>query len=162
MSKITIHIDGICEPNPGGVGCYAWSAQGATAAEIASAHGLLLSGDNATNNVAEYGAVIQALRHAQAEGWMGVQIRSDSKLVVDQINGACGCNSDSLLKYLLAARQLMEEVGAQIMWVLRDQNQRADALSRLAYWEKTGREAPERFVAKRRQALYAFNRKQAA
>lgn len=41
MSKITLHVDGICAPNPGGVGYYAWSAQDATGAEIAYAHGLL-------------------------------------------------------------------------------------------------------------------------
>ena len=49
MSKITIYVDGICEPNPGGVGYYAWSAQDATGAESASAHGHLVSGPEATN-----------------------------------------------------------------------------------------------------------------
>jgi ribonuclease HI len=49
MSKITIHVDGMCEPHPGGVGYYAWSAQDATGAESASAHGHLVSGPEATN-----------------------------------------------------------------------------------------------------------------
>lgn len=158
MSKITIHVDGICEPNPGGVGCYAWSAQDATGAEIASAHGHLVSGPLATNNVAEFGAVIWALRHAQAEGWTGVQIRSDSQLVINQLNGMWQCNADGLVKYLNAARRLMAETGATIAWLPREQNQRADGLSRLAYKKHTGKDAPDRSAAKRQKALYAYNR----
>ena len=64
MSTITIHVDGMCEPNPGGVGYYAWSAQDATGAESTSAHGHMVSGPEATNTTAEFGAVIQALRAA--------------------------------------------------------------------------------------------------
>jgi ribonuclease HI len=142
MNQITIYVDGLCEPvNPGGHACYAWSAQDDTGAEIAAAHGHLVSGPLATNNVAEFGAVIWALRHAQAEGWTGVQIRSDSQLVINQLNGMWQCNADGLVKYLNAARRLMAETGATIAWLPREQNQRADGLSRLAYKKHTGKDA---------------------
>jgi ribonuclease HI len=161
VNQITIYVDGLCEPNPAGVACYGWPARDESGAEIASAHGHLLSGDGATNNVAEFGAVIQALRHAKAQGWAGVQLRTDSQLVANQLNGEWGCNSDGLVRYLNAARELIDEVGATITWVPRDQNQRADELSRQAYREKTGKEAPDRAATKRQRALYEFNRQRA-
>ena len=142
---LTIYADGLCEPvNPGGHACYGWSAQDDTGAEIATDHGHLLSGPAATNNLAEYGAVIKALRYAQSQGWMGVRIRTDSQLVANQLTGEWGCNAEGLVKYLSAARKLVDEIGAVIEWVPREQNGPADKLSRLAYMEMTGHMPPER------------------
>jgi ribonuclease HI len=117
-----------------------------------TAHAYLMSGPEATNNTSEYGAVIKALRHAKAEGWVGVCVYTDSQLIANQLNGVWQCNADALLKYVNAARKLMEETRATIEWLPGDQNQRADGLSRLAYREHTGKEAPDRSAFKRKRA----------
>jgi ribonuclease HI len=74
----------------------------------------VICGDNATNNVVEYSELIEALRWATFEGLRGVEIYSDSQLMVNQVNDVWKCNKELLIKDRDAARRMMAEVEATL------------------------------------------------
>lgn len=81
--KIRAYIDGAARNNPGpaGAGVYL-EARGATPAEE-----IFESLGSTTNNVAEYRALLLALRRAEELAADEVEIFSDSRLLVEQVNG---------------------------------------------------------------------------
>lgn len=135
MANLTIYADGLCEPcNPGGYACYGWVAiDGAT--EVASGKGCVGHGAGMTNNLAEYTAAIKALEWAVAGKNGGGVLRTDSQLVARQFGGQWRCNDDRLRVLLARLRELAERAGCGVEWVPRENNRRADALSRQAYAE---------------------------
>jgi probable phosphoglycerate mutase len=86
-----------------------------------------------TNNVAEYAALVLALREATRLGAEEVELRLDSKLIVEQLHGRWRVK-DAKLKGLFAeARQLLDgfrQWGAR--HEPRARNRAADALANLA------------------------------
>jgi len=80
---LVIHCDGASRGNPGPAGAGAWltDGDGTTVAEIAEGLG------ETTNNVAEYTAAILGLERAAELGARTVVLRSDSQLLVHQLNG---------------------------------------------------------------------------
>ena len=142
--KLTLFCDGACSPtNPGGYACWAWLAltQGVA---IAQGYGCLGHGAGQTNNVSEYEAVLRAMRWAYR--WMRdaeITIQTDSQLVVNQVNGKWDCNAEHLQPLCEKARKGLKLLGAQIIWIPREKNRRADALSELAYIKaRDGRALP--------------------
>lgn len=130
----TLHCDGLCEPrNPGGWACWGWLALDAAGQTVASNCGAIGNGAGMTNNLAEYTAAIQALKWASGAGLVGLTLRTDSALVVNQANGDWQCRAAHLWPLLAELRALMAETGARLEWVPREQNSQADALSRRAY-----------------------------
>src|SRR5207248_4852399 len=83
LNTLNIHIDGASRGNPGeaGFGVFVADEHERPVAEL---YGYL---GRATNNVAEYQALLHALRYALARGARRVQVFSDSELVVKQIDG---------------------------------------------------------------------------
>jgi ribonuclease HI len=76
-----------------------------------------------TVNVGEYKAVIAALELAyKSFGREEVEILSDSKLVVNQINGEWECRKEHLKELLKIARSLKDMTGAKLSWISREQN----------------------------------------
>ncbi|MFZ2358203.1 MAG: ribonuclease HI family protein [Anaerolineae bacterium] len=136
---VNLWADGLCEPvNPGGWGCWGWLAEEA-GQRVAEGRGCLGHGAGMTNNRAEYQAAIEALRWAAGEGLRGVTLYSDSQLVVNQANASWACKAAHLLPLLTELRLLMAATGATVQWVPREQNQRADQLSRNAWADATRR-----------------------
>ena len=82
--KVVIHTDGAAEPNPGpaAIGATIKDERGRLIASISRPIG------RATNNQAEYRAVIAALEKAIGLGARQVTLNSDSELVVKQIQGS--------------------------------------------------------------------------
>ena len=83
-----------------------------------------------THNVAEYEAVLAAIREAKARGATGLLIKSDSQLVVNQINGEFKVKAPHLV---VLRRQVLDEIEGldfEIMWVRRTENTDADDLTR--------------------------------
>lgn len=79
---IKINCDGLCEPvNPGGTACYGWVAY-LGKEKMAEDCGVICSGPEATNNLAEYTAIIKVLEWLLGNGLTGekIELRSDSKL----------------------------------------------------------------------------------
>lgn len=158
MSKpdMLIHFDGACEPtNPGGIGTWGFVAQSKCALPSFADYGV--HGD--TNNKAEYAALYKALRWLElARGDDGrdlfglhVKIMGDSQLVVRQMSGKYKANAPHLIRARDACRQIVASLlggpiyeTIEIEWVPREENEAADALSRRAYEEHTGKKFPER------------------
>lgn len=87
----------------------------------------------ATNNVAEYRALLEALSLAGRRGAAQVEILADSELVVRQINGEYRVRHPDLKPlYLEAVRRIRKLGSFRIHHVRREQNQEADRLVNVA------------------------------
>jgi ribonuclease HI len=127
--ELVIHIDGGSRGNPGpaGFGVHAVDAKGAIVAEHFGFIG------TATNNVAEYSALVHAFEMANARGARHVEVRSDSELVVKQMNGLYKVkHPDMQALYRRASTLRRGFATAEIKHVRREQNKEADALANRA------------------------------
>lgn len=133
MNKIIIFTDGGARSNPGpaAIGVVVKSETGKLLASISKTLG------EATNNIAEYQAVIAALEWIKNNKQqitdnkeLTAQFFSDSKLVVHQLNGLYKIKEAHLRELLLKVRQLEQEMGGNIFYNLipREKNWEADAL----------------------------------
>lgn len=140
--NIRIHTDGGARGNPGpaAVGVVI-EEQGSVMgkARVIAAFGKTIG--ETTNNVAEYTAVIEALRLLLSKKRSGgddgknfsnpaIQFFLDSTLVVNQLNGLFKVKLPHLRELLFTVRQLEEEVGGDIRYaaIPREQNTHADML----------------------------------
>jgi ribonuclease HI len=135
---IEVYIDGLCQPvNPGGIACYAFIVK-KEGKNIKSDYGV--AGDpftkDATNNVAEYTALVKALEWLLANylNSDSVQINSDSQLVVKQLSGEYKVKSKRILPFyreVLLLKKKFKDI--EIRWIAREENIEADALTNKAY-----------------------------
>lgn len=127
--RVVICTDGASLGNPGlaAVGATVKDEQGRLIARISQCIG------QATNNQAEYRAIIAALEHAISLGVNRVEMRSDSELVVKQINGEYRVKKASLKPLYQRVKQLQDSLeGFSITHIPRQQNAEADRLANLA------------------------------
>jgi ribonuclease HI len=123
---IVAYIDGGARGNPGpaGYGVHVEDAGGNTIDEF---HGFLGS---ATNNIAEYSGLLAALRYATERGHRIVRVKSDSELLVKQMNGLYKVKNAGLQPLYQQACSLarnLERVTYE--HVRREQNKDADRLA---------------------------------
>lgn len=86
-----------------------------------------------TNNVAEYYALLAALDYAASQGIDALRIRSDSELLVRQMQGRYKVKSADLKPLYERAQKLSRQLGYfAIEHVRREQNRDADALANVA------------------------------
>jgi len=126
---IVAYIDGGARGNPGpaGFGVRIEQADGTLIEEFCEAVGI------ATNNVAEYRALIGALEWARRNGHHRLHVRSDSQLLVQQMRGVYKVKHPGLQPLNAKARALAAEIGrVTFEHVAREQNSRADRLANLA------------------------------
>jgi len=126
IKKLVIFTDGVAEPNPGpaAIGVTIKDEQGKLIASISQPIG------RATNNQAEYRAIIAALKKAIELGVEQVDIRSDSELVVKQINGRYRVKNATLKPLYQQVKQLQSRLkGFSITHIPRQQNKEADSLA---------------------------------
>jgi ribonuclease HI len=128
----TIHCDG------------AWCHAGVGAAVVitsptgvqhryASRLSFALESDRCTNNVAEYEVVILGLRKLRALGVTTCIIKTDSKVVVGQVEKDYATKDPALMQYLTAVRSLERQFkGFTLQHVDRAKNEEADALAKAA------------------------------
>jgi len=126
---IFVYTDGACRGNPGPMAIGA-SIQDDTGKELATVSNLIGDG---TNNIAEYRAVIAGLEKAKSLGAREIELRIDSKLVVEQLNGRYKVKNERLKALHAQAIELLSNFQSTVMHVPREQNQRADELANLAY-----------------------------
>ncbi|GJT05099.1 reverse transcriptase domain-containing protein [Tanacetum coccineum] len=87
----------------------------------------------ASNNEAEYEALIAGLRIAAQMGVRNVQVSVDSKLVANQVLGTYIAKEDNMIKYLEKTKSLVGGFDSfSISQVPRSKNKKADALSKIA------------------------------
>jgi ribonuclease HI len=90
----------------------------------------------ATNNMAEYKALIFGLSVALSLGIRQLLVKGDSQLIIKQVRGECSCNEPKLAAYLLHVRKLEKDFTAlELQHVPRANNLVADDLSvRASTW----------------------------
>src|SRR5579871_2813142 len=127
MSKsavLTINIDGAARGNPGPAAlAYVIAKDGHMLSEEARCLG------TATNNVAEYSALVHALERAAELGGEQLLIKSDSELLVKQMNGVYRVKDPRLKVLYDQASRLRERFAAvSIVHVPHAENSHADRL----------------------------------
>ncbi len=127
MSKsdvLTINIDGAARGNPGPAAyAYVIAKDGQLLSEEARRMG------TATNNVAEYSALVRALERAAELGGKPLLIKSDSELLVKQMNGVYRVKDPRLKILHEQASRLREQFpSVSIVHVPRAENSHADRL----------------------------------
>jgi ribonuclease HI len=123
--KLVLHVDGGARGNPGpaAIGIVVSTPEGEVLEEAAQRIG------QATNNVAEYRAVLFGLELARGRGASEIEIVGDSELVARQLTGAYRVKHPAMKP--LHQRALAELEGFErwsVRTVPRAQNARADAL----------------------------------
>ena len=148
MTTLTLYFDGLCGPvNPGGIACYGWLLL-QDGKEIAQGDGVEARGPKATNNVAEWSALLYGLRAAAALRPESLEIRGDSQLVINQLTGSWRMNAARLRPYRERCLELLRGCQWGARWIPREQNEATDALSRKAYRAEALAEAEEKRRAK--------------
>jgi ribonuclease HI len=129
VKRLIIHTDGSSLGNRGlaAIGATVKNEQGKTVIRISQRIG------QATNNQAEYRAIIAALEEATRLGAEEVDIKSDSELVVKQISGRYRVKKATLRPLYQKVVQLIDSLaGFTITHIPREQNTEADNLAHLA------------------------------
>ena len=123
--KLILHVDGGARGNPGpaAIGVVVRDAGGVLIDELAETIGV------ATNNVAEYRAVLRGLERARELGATEVEIVGDSELVARQLTGAYRVKHAAMRPLHAQARAALDQFDSwSVQTVPRTENARADEL----------------------------------
>ena len=123
--KAKLSTDGGARGNPGPAAfAYVLEAEDGT---VLAAHGETIG--VATNNVAEYSALIAGLEKAHELGLREVEVVSDSELMVKQMLGEYRVKNDALRELSSQAARLARAIGSVTYTaVRREHNELADRL----------------------------------
>ena len=129
--RLIVEADGGSRGNPGPAGYGALVRDAETKQLLAER---AASVGRATNNVAEYGGLVAGLQAVlDLDPIAQVEVRMDSKLVVEQMSGRWKIKHPDMQKLAVQARQIARQLGAvRYTWVPRAQNGAADALANSA------------------------------
>lgn len=129
MKRAVLYADGACRGNPGpaGSGAALVDEDGKVVAETMRHLG------HGTNNIAEYNALIIGLEEARRRGVDEIEVRMDSKLVVEQMNGKWKVRDPKLRPLAIRAGELLAQFRRwHIRHIPREQNAIADQLANRA------------------------------
>ena len=138
MARFILEADGGSRgnPGPGGSGSVLIDAETGEVLEVISR-----ALGNCTNNVAEYTGLVLGLEAALArDPNASVDVRMDSKLVVEQMTGRWKIKHPDMKRLAELARELIGTNPVTFTWVPRAENARADAAANAAM------DHPERFA----------------
>ncbi len=133
--RLLIYSDGASQGNPGpaAIGAVIEDGRGKVVSRISRRIG------HATNNQAEYAAIIAALEEAVRLGAEEVELRADSELVVKQLNGRYKVKKATLRPLYQKVVRLTGSLKAfSITHVPRTQNREADRLANKALASRGG------------------------
>lgn len=122
--KLIVNVDGGARGNPGpaAIGVVVRDADGEVLTDLGETIG------PASNNVAEYKALIRGIELAREMGADELEIRGDSELVVKQILGQYKVKHADMKPLHARAKELLADLTWSITHVRREQNAEADAL----------------------------------
>lgn len=129
LRKLVIYADGAARGNPGpaGVGVVIADGQGEVLRQLSAYIG------RATNNVAEYKALLLALREAAKLQAEEIEIRLDSQLLKRQLRGEYKVKSRRLRPLYEQVQALLSPYGSvTIVHIPRQGNRQADRLANRA------------------------------
>lgn len=127
--RVHLYFDGASRGNPGpaATGWVLVSGDG-----IVAEHGQRIG--RATNNQAEYRALIDGLEAAREYGFDEVCVRGDSELILKQVRGEWDVTDPTLREHRVTVRELLEEFDTwSLTHVPRELNDRADTLASEAF-----------------------------
>jgi ribonuclease HI len=158
VPRLLIRTDGACRGNPGpssaGAVLIDASKPGHDDPDALPVAVIARPLGHRTNNVAEYAGLVLALREAHRLGAQEIDLRLDSKLIVEQINGRWRVK-DAKLQGLFA--EAVRHLGGFKRWKAthepRARNRAADALANLALDDPFGAARLERHVRERSLGL---------
>ena len=128
--RIIAFIDGASLGNPGPAGVGILLLDSADGAEILR---ISIPIGNCTNNIAEYTALLEALKKAKELNAEQIEIRSDSQLLVRQMNGEYKIKNSAIAKLAVKAYQLLASFKSyRFVHIGREHNGVADHLAFLA------------------------------
>jgi ribonuclease H / adenosylcobalamin/alpha-ribazole phosphatase len=126
-ARVVVEADGGSRGNPGPAG-YGAVVRDADTDEVLAERKAGIG--HTTNNVAEYQGMIAGLEAAKDVGATFVDVRMDSKLVVEQMSGRWRINQPQLQTLASQAHRLVVGFGkVTFEWIPRDRNQHADRLA---------------------------------
>jgi len=127
--RLFVYIDGACKDNPGPAACGICVCDGD--GQIVLTRGFYIG--NATNNIAEYTGALRGLELVGALGADDIVVRSDSQLLVRQLNGEYKVRKPHLARLNEQVRQLASSFNSVVFkHITRESNKTADKLARLA------------------------------
>lgn len=129
MQKLTIFTDGGARGNPGpaGIGVVIYDEKDNEMSSVSESIG------TATNNVAEYKAVVRALEHVATivddTKAIKITLKLDSQLVERQLNGAYKVKDAGMKELHAQSKELIEQYSSvEFIHVKRELNKVADKL----------------------------------
>lgn len=129
----TLSVDGASNMRGGGAGVVLEGPDGVLIEQS------LRFAFKASNNQAEYKALLAGMKLAKEMNITDLRAKSDSQLVINQVLGEFQTKDPQLVKYLERVRNLATYFNSfQLTYVPREQNARADLLSKLASTKKPG------------------------
>ena len=135
--RVAIEADGGSRGNPGPAGYGAVVRTHPTGEVLLERYGSL---GTTTNNVAEYTGLVEGLKAALDVNATEVDVRMDSKLVVEQMSGRWQIKNPGLRPLAATAATLVARFDrVSFEWIPRERNKAADALANRAMDEATGR-----------------------
>ncbi len=125
--RVVIEADGGSRGNPGPAG-YGAVVRDAVTGEVLAERAAGIG--SATNNVAEYGGLIAGLQASLELQPAEVEVRMDSKLVVEQMSGRWQVKHPAMKPLARQASELVRQLPrVRFTWVPREQNKHADRLA---------------------------------
>lgn len=128
--KFIVYTDGGSRGNPGPAWCGVFIADqdGNSVEKRFKYIGI------ATNNIAEYTAAYLGITRAIDLGATEIELRADSKLVIEQLSGNYKIKNSELKKIFLEIQNIVGKWGGKISFthIYREQNEEADRLSNVA------------------------------
>lgn len=87
----------------------------------------------ASNNEAEYEALLAGLKVAKSLGAKNLEIMNDSQLIVHQVNDTYQAKEDNMIAFLKKRKELVRQFKKVMLWQIpREENFKADFLASLA------------------------------
>ena len=126
MKKLLLSVDGAAKGNPGpaGIGVVIYDESGCEILSIGEYIG------SATNNTAEYAALLRGLQECANLGADSVLVQTDSELVARQLTGAYKVKSPHLQPLYNEAKRLFGQFkSVSVKHVPREKNKHADKLA---------------------------------
>jgi len=123
-----LYVDGASSSNPGNAGIgVVLKVDDRVVENVSKPIGI------ATNNVAEYTALIEGLKIALDKGYKRVKVYSDSELVVKQLKGIYRVKDEGLSKLYKHVKELEKRFEKiEIVHINRENNKQADRLAKNA------------------------------
>lgn len=131
-SNLIIYTDGGSRGNPGyaAYGFVVYDAEKKLLFEHGNNIGI------ATNNIAEYSAILEALKYVSSIEYpvSSIQFFMDSKLCAEQLSGKWKIKNENIRGFYYEIKKIEKELGANITYshVPREQNKDADRLVNMA------------------------------